>query len=330
MRLELLSDLHARFLPPENRVEQNFFEDVVMFKLEQALKLAHTYEVDAIIQAGDFFDTWDVSRYVMSRMIQLFRKYGIPIYTVLGQHDLAYRNMDGVNRTATYLLQSAGVLEIVGLGQKAVHLAPTGKMVDEAGSPEDQAVFLSGISFEQPYNPEPVPGAFNILVAHASVGDTPLYPGHQPTAVRSYVKQHKGFDLMVLGDIHYEYADNFMGCQVFNTGPLIRKSVEEKEQKPNVVIYNTKTRKHTKVCLEFNPWQTAFAVVQKSVESNQRLQEFLDLIKNDKQLAVSFDDNLDKYYQTHDVKGVVKAHIAFALEKAKMSGKELREVEHEH
>lgn len=316
MKLLLLSDAHCRYLAPENRIDKDFFNDVVLRKLKAVVDIANEQDVDALLQAGDLFDSSDPTRYVCAEVIKVLKRSNAPIYTVLGQHDVAFRALEDITRTGAYLLESTGVIQIVGLNKKPVY-APVGMMI-------------SGLSFEQDYDPQPVEKSdtvnFNILVAHATVGEKPLYPGDESESVRRFIKKHKNFDLVLLGDVHTEFQDDFLGTQVFNTGPLIRKSIAEKLQKPNVIIYDTETRKYERIEVPHKPWREVFNLQEEKKEADSKLEEFIQAIKNEKKQTVSFEDNLVKYYEQHKVSEDAKKVIASAMEKSKMSQKELKEI----
>ena len=314
MKLMLISDIHARYLSPENRTD-DFFE-ALLYKLGQVRKIADKHKCEAILQAGDLFDSPEPSRYVQSKILREVRKLKVPIYTVIGQHDMIFRNWKNLDRTATYLLESAGVLTIVGLD---------GEPVDLGGG-----VLVHGLSFEQDFAlPKPVEGKFNILIAHASVGTRPLYPGHVLPSPREFIHKHPGFDMVIVGDIHYAFEDKFKDTQIFNTGCMMRKTVkkEDLEHKPCVFVYDTATREYEKVLLKIKPWQEIFHIPEeKSQPADNKLQEFIDAIRSEKKLAVSYYDNQMAYYKKNSVTNRIQELIASAMERAGMSVKEREEI----
>jgi len=306
--------VHSRFLPPENRTDKDFFA-VVLNKLEQIFQITKEHNCSVLFQPGDMFDAPDPSRFVISSMLRVFRKYSdIKVFGCLGQHDLAYRSWQNFNRTASYLLESAGVLTIVGLDGKAVEL--------------EKNIFLHGHSFEQTENlSNPVEGAFNILLAHATVGTRPLFPGHELPSPKAFAKKNPGYSLIVLGDIHYAFHSVFQDTNIFNAGVVLRKTIAEKEQKPNVIIYDTETGKFEIVFLKVEPWQNVFTIPKKAKEEqNNKLQKFIAIVQGKKKSMVSFDDNLQTYYVNNEVAKPVQDRVALAMEKCGMKINERKEL----
>jgi len=318
MKLGLVSDIHARYLAPENRIDDNFFEDVVLGKVRNILQIAKDRGCAAIAQAGDLWDNPNPTRYVVSKVMRLLLEFNIPMYTVIGQHDMIMRNFQHLNRTGTYLLESSGAAHILGLDGKPA--------IVKEGTEE---VYLHGLSFEQDFClPAPVEGKANLLVAHAAVGTRQLYPGQEKDGTREFIRNNPGYDAILVGDQHYSFIDEYKGCKIYNTGCVIRKTILEHEltHEPCIFIYDTETKEAEKVLLDFKPWQKVFHIPDKKSKDESKLQEFLDSIKGDKKVQVSFIDNLRAYYDKNKVSGNIKSLVASAMERAGMDDKELKEV----
>lgn len=320
MKLGLLSDIHARFLPPENRIDENFF-DTVLGKIRQSMEIFKEHRCSAIAQAGDLWDNPNPTRHVVAKFMRMLLEYDIMMYTVLGQHDIIFRNFQNISRTGSYLLESAGAVTILGLDGKPA-------IIKEG----DEEVYLHGLSFEQDFcTPVPVPDKFNLLVAHAAVGTRQLYPGQEKDGTRSFIRNNPGYECMIVGDQHYRFEDEYKGCQIFNTGCMLRKSVVEHEllHEPGVIIYDTETKKAETILLDAKPWKEVFHIPDKKQKDSSKLQEFLDAIKNDKKIKVDFVDKLKAYYELNKPSKNVMALIASAMERAGMNEKELKEVKYE-
>jgi DNA repair exonuclease SbcCD nuclease subunit len=315
VKLLLTGDKHIRYAAPENRID-DFFE-VQLAKEREMLEIAGEHDCQAILQPGDMFDSPNPPRYAMSRYIELYHEFGTEIFTVLGQHDTSMRNLDAaVKKTASYLLQSAGVIKIIGLD---------GKHESLYGGAE--TVCLHGLSFEQEAVPVPVEGVFNILMAHASVGDKPLFPGQALEGPREYARRHPGFDLILLGDYHYPYEDKWQNTDIINCGVSIRKTVDKREleHKPHVIVYDTDTRLYTTHYLTIKPWNEVFRIPEKAEESS-RLLDFINSLKTSAGIELSFASNLRLFYASNPVRSAVKDRIAEVAEKVQMPVEELKTV----
>ncbi len=106
MRILLLSDTHIRSTSPVGRID-NFLETQ-----KKKWKFILSQHVDCIIQAGDLFDNSRPSYELLNEFILLFKEYNIPLYIILGQHDLLMRNKD-INKTVIGILQKTGLVDII-------------------------------------------------------------------------------------------------------------------------------------------------------------------------------------------------------------------------
>lgn len=95
MRALLVGDIHLSDRPPSARRETYAAE--VIAKLEQTVDIANTGGADVVIWAGDVFHIKTPSRtshFIVQRTIQLLREYEMPVYIVIGNHDLRHDDLD--------------------------------------------------------------------------------------------------------------------------------------------------------------------------------------------------------------------------------------------
>jgi hypothetical protein len=318
MKLLLISDIHARYLPPINRTEKDFFAEAVINKLYQVLEIARQRQCRVILQAGDLFDNPNPSKYVIASLMRLFKSFDIPILTVLGQHDMVMRNFDAVNRTGTYLLEAGEAVAILGLMQCQHRIV----LLDD--------ILVHGLNFEQDFDlPVPDTSRRNILIAHASVGTDPLFPGHVIQSPREFIRKNPGYEMILVGDYHYTFEDEWKGCKIYNTGCMIRKTIKQEDlnHRPCVFVYDTETHSAEKVFLKISPVEVAFSINRAEKKDDTKLKRFIEILSEQKQLSVSFDDNLRVYYQNNQVPDAVKKLIAAKMYQVGLIGtSEFREV----
>ena len=233
MRIAIFSDCHCGFAYGEERGEDSFAV------LNEAIEKSKG--ADIILIAGDIFDSRVPSQEVISRAIKIMNKakhytshaqlvetdkkeknhssMGVPIVAIHGTHERrAYLFVNPVQ-----LLDHAGVL---------IHLDAERAVFDCAG----QKVAIHGMSGvpEQyaketllKWNPKPVANAINILMFHQSMEPYIYNPLEPPTLSPEDLPD--GFDLYVLGHIHWHDKKPLKSGTLLLTGSMIPTSLNKSE-----------------------------------------------------------------------------------------------------
>lgn len=229
MKLLLLSDIHASSKNSAGRKDSVL--DAFKEKFSFVLKYARDNQC-VILQAGDFLDKsrdW----HILYLMIRLLRKYKIRLFSIFGQHDTYMR---GSTPTTMSVLSSLGLVEI--LNKNPIKI---------------KDVHLYGRSWDSVI-PVPKKDGINILVIHASITTKGLFPGHDFTAVQHFLKKNKGWDLILVGDIHIQSIYNG-DTIVVNTGPMLRLASTQYNltHHPCFFIYDTEIHSLKQVEIPHKP-----------------------------------------------------------------------------
>jgi hypothetical protein len=270
------------------------------------MNLAVEHKVDAVLQAGDFFDSPDPSKELMAGIIRLLREYpGLPIYAVHGQHDMVYHSVDSIRRSALQVLAAAGV--VVLLGDTGIPIPKT-----------SLTTLLYGASFGQkpPTVAEGPP--YKVLVVHAMVGTTPLWPGQELTGPEAYAKEHPGYNLYVFGDYHYRFRTRVgktTGWAV-NAGCLLRLTTTDRILQPAVIEIDTSNPLPQELAIACVPACFAFVGEDaiKATDEDVRLKALVEQLRAGGTLGTSFRENLEAFYRTHSTPTPVRVLIGAALE----------------
>lgn len=231
MKFLLLSDIHATSKQPiarKDNVMATFFEKFT-FILEYAKK-----NNCIILQAGDFFDK-ERDWYLLFNLMKLLNKYKVPIYSVFGQHDsYLYSNVSKTPTTLSVLNRTGLIKMLRGIPVKV-------------GS----KIKIYGSSWN---NPIPKPddlNPLNILVIHASIYTSPLFPGHKVTRVKRFAKQNSGYKLILVGDIHRQFVYMNQTSHIINTGPMLRLDAIEynTHHRPTAFVYDTRYNTINKISI---------------------------------------------------------------------------------
>jgi DNA repair exonuclease SbcCD nuclease subunit len=108
MKFIYFTDPHCRIQSPTYRLDD--YCERILLKLDYISKLGKENEVDGYIIGGDILDRPDIPYSLMARIMAVFRKYGKPIYTVLGNHEEYGYNPGTHHRTALSVATASGLL----------------------------------------------------------------------------------------------------------------------------------------------------------------------------------------------------------------------------
>jgi DNA repair exonuclease SbcCD nuclease subunit len=241
MRIAIFSDPHCGF--EEKGREEDSFK-----ALEEALKLS--LSSDLILIAGDIFDSRvpkqetfaKVARILseahkypsQTRLVEVYNKdkkeisplafRGIPIVAIHGNHERRSRQL--LNPVQT--LEHAGLL--INLHCATAVFEINGKRVAIHGMGAVPERYARDVLRE--WNPKPVKDAVNILMLHQSIGEY-IYSPLEPPSLR-LEDLPDGFDLYILGHLHWHELRDFKSGKLLLPGsliPTVAKQVEAEQKK---------------------------------------------------------------------------------------------------
>lgn len=301
--ITFVSDCHFTSKQPVCR--QDNVKQASLRKLEYILQF--TKEKDGIlVSSGDFFHRprdW----FLLPEITYLFRKYDIPFFSVFGQHDTYMYNAESSKRTNLGELEAAGLVTI--LRDEPIYYDQYCLCGINYGEDEKITKFNSYLEKKKiKKNSEFIP----ILVAHTSVTEDPLFPGHKITKPKKYLSMAKEFSYIHVGDIHIRFIvkqDN--GNTIFNPGPIMRLEASnyllgyqpgffylESEK-----VYLKKLPKHIAV-----PSGIILSRehIKESNEHNRMLDEFVNEVQAEVNYSVNVTENIKRYCEANKIEDDVK------------------------
>ena len=290
MHILITGDWHIRTTSPRYRTDDYY--STLMGKLSFIFALAKEKGCGAILQPGDFFDGPDQSNKVEIDLINLFKEKNIPIYTVLGQHDLRHRNADG---TALTKFDAIELVEIV-----------SNDPIRYEGN-----IHIYGASWEEEI-PEVInKDAVNILVMHKMViNGKPLWPGQTDyITAKSMLPKYDDYNLIVSGDNHqhFTYGEK-SGSILINCGSLMRTNVTQRDHQPVVYIVDMETQKMDQYLIPIAPIEDVMELelADEIKERNEALEAFMTSLSSDYAIDVNFEENLKSLMATNETSDHVK------------------------
>ena len=281
MKILLVGDLHARADKPEKRTDDNFME-TVLNKLGQILDIATKHDCINILQAGDWHNSYSPDKLLIAKELDLLHDFYGNITIIHGQHDLRYHNQSSANNSALRILETTGNFQAIE-GKRCL-----GDCINIYATPYGKKPMT-----------EPEEGKFNILMSHVMVQDKPLYINQDFISPAEYMSEYPGFDLYFVGDIHTPFVSKRKGSLMINAGSVLRQSIDQKDYKPKVVLFDTDTREYEDIYLDVKP--DVFDLSQISVKKENKFTGMIDKLKETGQISVDFKSNLDLHCKRNKI-----------------------------
>jgi exonuclease SbcD len=284
MILGCLGDLHLTSRGSQRRLD-NYFE-TQMRKLNQAFDIFEQEKCDYIFQVGDFFESPDVSNYVISAVIKLLRERCLRIYCCYGQHDITGHSAATLKRSPLKILEAAGVVFI--LTDQPIEFSQAHDL------PRYGAMYAASFGEKVPIVDPDDP--YNILVTHRMVGDRELYPGQELCSPRKFLRDNPDYNLVLCGDYHYRFSDKYDGRVIINPGCLMRKTISKFDlaHTPGVAVFNVNTNKLDIHKLDIQPLEEVFDLTKEDKKDNEKLMKFIESLQDNNESKVNWKRNLTK------------------------------------
>jgi DNA repair exonuclease SbcCD nuclease subunit len=279
MRIGILGDMHLRATKPINRID-NYYEKQFE-KLSFAFDIFKQNECEIVLQPGDFFHNYGKDPYSITYdAIAFLILKQIPVYLVIGQHDVKFHNTELTDIPIQILNKTSLVTK---LEQKPI------KMND---------VYLYGKSWNEQW-PEKVKRSRkskNILVLHSMViNDNKLW-AEQTEYITAKKLAEQPYDLIVCGDNHHSFI---FENKVINCGSLMRMNSDQINHRPMFVIYDTESGDLHEFLYPVESYESVFRFDQRKEDKlmeDEKRQVFVKSL-NDKE----FESELNSRENIHKV-----------------------------
>jgi DNA repair exonuclease SbcCD nuclease subunit len=267
----LTSDWHLREDTPICRID-NYWE-TQWKKVDFIKDLQQKYDCP-ILHAGDLFDYWKPSPYLLSETIKHLPKQ---FYTIYGQHDLPQHNLELMNKSGIYCLEKADKLETM----DDVHYGkePRGISSICCGLPTQKILIWHVMNYQ---------------------GKKPWPDCPSPSSVK-LMKKYPNYDLIVTGDNHKSFVEEYESRLLVNPGSLMRMDADQTDHKPCIYLWYAKTNTVEKVLLPFEPDVISREHIERVEKRNERIEAFVNRLNDDWEGTVSFEENLKRFEESNNI-----------------------------
>ena len=243
--------------------------------LNEVAYLAKKYKVDAIINAGDTFNSArpDKAQELEIMLYDIFKI--ISVYFIPGNHELLFHRVENIDKG------SIGVISRYDNWNNELY-----------DNFNNVRVVLNNYGLID--IPPASPDFFNIAVMHRHCSEKQtLFFIKDGITASDLLKENPDYNLIITGDNHHGFIYEEDGRFVINPGCLNRQAADMKTYKPFVVIFDTEELDHEQIyLLDNNPDDVTEEHLIKNEERDERINAFVESLKTNKNISLSFEDNL--------------------------------------
>jgi len=237
----------------------------------------------SVVHAGDLFHHWKPSPWLLTMAI-----IHIPdrFYTIYGQHDLPQHNLDLLFKSGIHNLDVAQKLTVCNgthWGQEPVHIC---------------------------HSQLPL----SMLVWHHLTYLQKPFPGASGGMAEGILRKYPQFDLIVTGDNHTSFTVEYKGRRLVNPGNLTRQVADQIDYQPRVALWYAEDNSIEWINLPIQEGVISREHIERKEERDHRIDAFVGKLNDDWKAKMSFEDNLEIFFNANKVREQVKEIIYKNLE----------------
>ncbi len=277
----LMGDAHLRDDQPICRTDN--FEEAQWKKLDfiSELQIQHNCQV---YHSGDLTHHWKSSPYLLSKIMEHLPKQ---FNSIIGNHDAPQHNLELIKKSGINVLEQAGALSIMEgchFGQDPYsHLQYSIK---------DRKILVWHVMTYQAKEP---------------------YPGCTAPKAAKLLRQFPEYDLILTGDNHQPFVEEYEGRILVNPGCLTRQTAAFADFKPRVYLYYADTNTVEAVYLPIQDDVVSREHIDKVENRDARIDAFVSRLSDEWEAGISFEDNLKRFAEVNQVKESVMDIIYSAI-----------------
>lgn len=268
MRIIVSADLHLREDKPRCRKDENWIETQIK-SLDQLADICIKYNSNLFL-VGDIFHRSSEFRMVIyiQQLANKLSAYNLSIYYLCGNHDNLYHSSLNINKSAIGLLENTN--NCFYIKDYNFDKSISASNFDEEDDNDAQIVFKHTLTLPE---------------------KNPLFESETPeTLVEKFPKA----EWIFTGDYHhnFHYAKN--GKNVVNPGCLIRQASDMKDYQCGVYFVDTEKDVAQFIPIIDKEQFVDDSYILKQEEREQRIESFVDKLKDTKNISLDFIDNVQK------------------------------------
>lgn len=290
MKFILTADWHIRSTIPSCR-KDDFFK-VQFEKVKFVLSIAKEYDA-SIIVAGDIGEKPHWENWLLTKYIELFRLHHLSIYAIPGQHDLVNHRLDKINEGGIGVLRSSSMINLLKerkVKYDSVHLYPYpfGEKVKRC---------------------KKIPSVKTIAITHQLICQKPLGWQKDKLMAKSLLRDLECYDLIVSGDNHESFVQEYEGRYLVNPGSLVRTKSDQINFQPKIYLWDSEDNSVKTINVPIEKDVFDLTKTEDEISINNEMQKFVEMLKKPTMSSRCFTSYLREYLEANKIEKKVQEKI---------------------
>jgi DNA repair exonuclease SbcCD nuclease subunit len=244
-----------------------------------------------IFHGGDLFDK---SKPSLNLVRETMNHLPAQFHTIYGQHDLPSHNLLLADKCGINLLQTAKKLTVL-------------KQCHWGQEPLKEPDFFWESTMSNIKR--------SILLWHKLVyKGQPPYPGATGGQSIEILHKYPQYDLLLFGDNHQTVVNTYGNQLLVNPGSMMRMTADQIDHKPCVFLWYAENNTVEQVFLPIEEGVISREHLIVKEERDKRIDAFISRLDGSYETTVSFEQNLEMFFQTNEVENSVKQIIYTSIE----------------
>jgi len=270
----VFSDGHAQGINSKNRLG-NYFADWLI-KFDELLSIAKQNKCEAIIDAGDLFESDKPSYSIIDQIADRVEKNGIPIYSLFGNHAMSYGNIKNSENTGlAHLQKRSKFFKYLNLLEgKDWHIQGYDYYFDVENDLKKQGIrSIVNVGIKK--------STWNVAIVHALVTPNKFFENSSYVQIKDIPTYET--NLIICAHYHHPFIKKIKDTTFVNIGCFGRLAINEAKIEPSVLLLDTEKRSYEIIKLKSAKRGNEIFDLSKYEElkgQEKSIQEFLDSLKS--------------------------------------------------
>ncbi len=282
------SDLHFREDTPTCWTGD--FQKEQWDSIDYISKLQQRWNIP-VVSAGDILHVWKSSPWLLS---MIMKHIPAKFFSCIGQHDLPQHSLSLLDKSGFGTLRESGYIKTAEDWDLDIdiHFCHWG---------EEPKIDLDK-------------RRKHILVWHHLTYLTKPFPGAEGGMAEGLLRKYSMYDLICTGDCHQSFTVEYQGRRLVNPGNLTRQTADQADFQPRVALWYSEDNSIEWVNLPIQKDVISREHLAVKEERDARIDAFVSSLDGDYKTEMSFEQNLESFFQVNTVRDSVKNIIYRSLD----------------